>query len=53
MLHVEEHFKQVPLCLDIHTSAHNQDIYNKRQSQKNLRISAMINRNNLIRECKL
>lgn len=39
MLHVEEHFKQVLLCLDIHTSAHNQDICNKRQSQKSQNLS--------------
>lgn len=52
MLHVKEHFKQVPLCLDIYTSAHNQDTYNKRQS-RNLRNSTMMNRNNLIRECNL
>lgn len=52
MLHAEEHFKLVPLCLDIHTSAHNQDTYNKKQSQ-NLRNLTMMNRNNLIREHNL
>ena len=52
MLHAEEHFKLVPLCLDIHMSAHNQDMYNEKQSQ-NLRNLIMTNRNNLIREHNL
>lgn len=52
MLQVEEHFKQVPPCLCTYITTHNQDSYNKKQSQ-NLRNSTMMNRNNLIRECNI
>ena len=44
--------EHIHICTDIHMSAHNQDMYNKKQSQ-NLRNLTMMNRNNLIREHNL
>lgn len=53
MLYVEKQFKWFPwVWIHIHMSAHNQDTCNKKQSQ-NLTNSKMMNRTNLIRECKI